>query len=124
DRLAKRRGLLSEVEVLEKIADRLRAHAAAEVDAEAVRRPEAVLELAEQLLVVHDHLRLELAEELPRLLEAADRVDGGLARVLAARLDVEVHLAHLQRPLDERVEIFLLDLPVGAEAQVVRQLAD
>ena len=118
------RGLVVEVEILEQVADRLRSHAAAEVDAEAVRRAEAVLELAEDLLVVDDHLRLELAEEPPRLLEAADRVDRGLARVLAARLDVEVHLAHLQRPLDDRVEVFLLDAAVGAQAEVVRELAD
>src|SRR5581483_1082398 len=98
--------------------------APAEVDAEAVRRAEAVLELAEELLVVDDHLRLELAEELPRLLEAADRVDGCLARVLAAGLDVEVHLAHLQRPLCDRVEILLLDLPVRPQTEVVRKLAD
>src|SRR5581483_9428704 len=104
--------------------DRLRPHAAAEVDAEPVRRAEAVLQLAEQLLVVHDHLRLEVAEQLPGLLEPADGVDRRLTRILAPRLDVEVHLAHLQRPLHERVEILLLDLPVGAEAQVVRQLAD
>ena len=62
-----------QVEVAEQVADRLRAHAAAEVDAEAVRRAEAVLELAEDLLVVDDLLRLELAEQLPRLLEAVAR---------------------------------------------------
>ena len=123
DRLAQRRGLGVEVEVLEQVADRLRAHAAPEVDAEAVRRAEAVLELAEELLVVDDQLRLELAEELPRLLEAAHRVDGGLAGVAAPRLDVQVHLADLQRPLDERVEVLLADLPVGAQAEVVRELA-
>ena len=61
-----------EVEVAEQVADRLRPHAAAEVDAEAVRRAEAVLELAEQLLVVDDQLRLELAEQLPCLLEPPD----------------------------------------------------
>ena len=52
------------------------------------------------------------------------RVLGRLAGVLAARLDVEVHLAHLERPLDDRVEVLLLDLAVGAQAEVVRQLAD
>ncbi len=124
DRLAQARGLGLEVEVLEQVADRLRAHAAAEVHAEPVRRSEAVLELAEDLLVVDDELRLELAEELPRLLQPAHGVDGGLARVLAARLDVEVHLAHLQRPLDDRVQVLLLDAAVRAQAQVVRQLAD
>src|SRR5207249_3301562 len=66
----------------------------------------------------------ELLEELPRLLEPPDRVDRGLAGVLAPRLDVEVHLAHLERPLDERVEVLLLDLPVRAQAEVVRELAD
>src|SRR5581483_9969376 len=124
DRVAEGRRLEVEVEVAEEVADRFRPHPAAEVDAEAVRRPEAVLELAEELLVVDDHLRLELAEELPRLLEAVDGVDRPLARVLAPRLDVEVHLAHLQRPLDERVEVLLLDLPVRAQAEVVRHLAD
>ncbi len=124
DRVAQRGRLEIEVEVAEQVADRLRPHAAAEVHAEAVRRSEAVLQLAEQLLVVDDQLRLQLAEQQPGLVEAADRVDGGVTRVLAPRLDVEVHLADLQRPLDERVEVLLLDLAVGAEAEVVRQLAD
>src|SRR5207244_1224135 len=97
---------------------------AAEVDAEPVRRAEAVLQLAEQLLVVDDQLRLEVLEQDPRLLEAGDGVDGRVARVLAARLDVEVHLAHLQRPLHDRVEILLLDLSVGAETEIVRELTD
>src|SRR4029077_754555 len=89
-----------------------------------VRRAEAVLELAEDLLVVDDHLGLELAEQRPRLLESARRVDAGLARVVAARLDVEVHLADLQCPLDDRVEVFLLDAAVGAQAEVVRELTN
>src|SRR5207247_4515398 len=103
---------------------RLRAHAAAEVDAEAVRRPEAVLELAEDLLVVDDLLDVELAEDAPRLLEPAHRVDGRLARILAAGLHVEVHLADLERPLDDRLEVLLLDLAVRPQAEVVRELAD
>src|SRR5204862_594672 len=123
DLLAEARRLLVEVQVLEQVADRLGTHAAAEVDAEAVRRTEAVLELAEDLLVVDDQLRLQLTEERPRLLEAADSVDRGLARVLAARLDVEVHLAHLERPLDDRVAVLLLDATVRAQAEVVRQFA-
>src|SRR5205814_4811796 len=106
------------------VADRLSSHAAGEVLAEAVRRAEAVFELAENLLVVDDELRLELAEETPCLLEAVDRVDRSLPRVVAPRLDVEVHLAHLERPLADRVEILLRDLPVGAEAEVVGELAD
>src|SRR6185437_13670615 len=112
-----------EIEVLEQVTDRLRAHAAVEVDAEPVRRAEAVLQLAEDLLVVDDLLDLELAEQPPGLLEARLRILCGLAGVLATRLDVEVHLAHLERPLDDRIEVLLLDPPVGAEAEVVRQLA-
>ena len=96
-----------EIEVAEQLADRLRPHAAAEVDAEAVRGAEAVLELAEDLLVVDDQLRLELAEQLPRLLEPAHGVDRRLAGVLAPRLDVGVHLAHLQHPLADHVEVVL-----------------
>src|SRR5439155_22335587 len=45
-------GLGVEVDLLEEVADRLGAHAAAEVLAEPVRRAEALLELAEQRLVV------------------------------------------------------------------------
>ena len=121
DRLAERARLLGQVEVAEQVADRLRPHAAAEVDAEAVRAAEAVLELAEDLLVVDDELRLELAEELPRLLEPAHRVDRRLAGVLAPRLDVGVHLAHLQHPLADRVEVVLARALLQAE--VVRELA-
>ena len=124
DRLAQRLGLRVEIELLEQVADRLGAHAALEVDAEAVRRAEALLELAEDELVVDDLLRLELLELLPGLLEPADRLDGRLARVLAPRLDVQVHLADLQRPLDDRVEILLLHPALGLEAEVVRELAD
>src|SRR5205085_7253539 len=92
--------------------------------AEPVGRAEAVLELAEELLVVDDQLRLELAEETPRLLESLLRVDRGLVRVRLAGLDVLVGLAYLDRPLDDRVEVLLLDLPVRAQAQVVGELAD
>ena len=113
-----------EVEVLEEVADRLGAHAPAEVDAEAVGGAEPVLELAEEHLVLDDLLRLELPEELPRLLEAVDAVHGRVARVGAARLDVHVHLADLERPLDDGVEVFLLHPPVGLQAEVVREVAD
>ena len=53
-RIVSRRDFASaiEVEVLQQVADRLRAHAAAEVDAEPVGRAEAVLELAEEHLVL------------------------------------------------------------------------
>src|SRR5262249_670111 len=124
DRVAEARCLEIEVEVAEQVADGLRPHATAEVDAEAVRRAEAVLQLPEHLLVVYDNGRLEVAEELPGLLEAPNGIDRRLARVLAPRLDIEVHLADLQGPLDQCVEILLLDLPVRSQAQVVLQLAD
>src|SRR4051794_33849672 len=124
DDLAQRARLVLEREVAEQVADRLRPHAAPEVDAEAVRRAEAVLQLAEDLLVVDDLLDVELAEQAPRLLEAGPCVLGRLARVLPARLDVLVHLADLHAPLDDRVEILLLDLPVRPEAEVVRELAE
>src|SRR5207253_1611756 len=123
DRLAEQLRLGLEVEVLQQLADRLRPHAAGEVDAEAVRRAEAVLELAEELLVVDDQLRLELLEQLPGLLEPVDGVDRRLACVSAPGLDVLVHLAHLHEPLNERVEVLLLDLPVRAQAEVADELA-
>ena len=47
-----------QVDLLEQVADRLGAHAAAEVLAEAVGRAEALLELAEERLVVLDALGL------------------------------------------------------------------
>src|SRR5207302_1628796 len=81
DRLPEQLGLGLEIEVLEQLADRLRPHAAGEVDAEAVGGAEAVLELAEELLVVDDQLRLELLEQLPGLLEPVDGVDPRLERV-------------------------------------------
>jgi hypothetical protein len=124
DRLAEGRRLLVQVELLEQLADRLRAHSAAEVDAEPVRRAEAVLQLPEDLLVVHDHLRLEVLEQLPGGLEPADGLDRGLTGVVPARLDVHVHLAHLHHPLDDRVVLLLGDLPVGLQAEVARELAD
>src|SRR5262249_18932706 len=120
DDVAERQRLLLEVEVAEQVTDRLRSHPALEVDAEAVGRPEAVLQLTEDLLVADDHLRLELLEEHPRLLEAPDGLDGRLPRVLTPHLHVRDHLADLQRPLADRVEVFLLG-PLD-EAQVVREL--
>ena len=122
DGVAQHERLLLEVEVAEQLADRLCAHPAAEVDAEAVRRAEAVLQLAEELLVVDDLLDVELAEELPRVLEPADALDGRLARVLAAALHVGDHLLDLGRPLLDSLEVLL----AGAldEAEVVGELAD
>ncbi len=54
-----------EVDLLEQVADRFGAHAAAEVLAEAVGGAEALLELAEGRLVVLDLLWLHRLEELP-----------------------------------------------------------
>src|SRR5262249_15530046 len=54
-----------EVDLLQQVADRLRAHAAAEVLTEAVGRAEALLELTERGLVVLDLLGLHGLEELP-----------------------------------------------------------
>ena len=68
-----------EVDLFEQVAHRFGAHAAAEVLAPAERRAEAVLELAEDRLVVDDVLRLHLGEDLPDLLHPLDRlVDVGL----------------------------------------------
>ena len=122
DGVAQHERLLLEVEVAEQLADRLCAHPAAEVDAESVRRAEAVLQLTEELLVVDDLLDVELAEELPRVLEPADALDGRLARVLAAALHVGDHLLDLGRPLLDSLEVLL----AGAldEAEVVGELAD
>ena len=54
-----------QVDLLEQVADRFRAHPAAEVLAEAVGGAEALLELAEGGLVVLDLLGLHRLEELP-----------------------------------------------------------
>ena len=68
-----------EVDLLEQVADRFRAHAAAEVLAEAVGGAEALLELAEGRLVVLDLLGLHRLEELPHVAHALGRVlDVGL----------------------------------------------
>ena len=98
--------------------DRLRAHPAAEVHA-AAGEPR-VLQLAEDLLVVDDLLHVELAEQLPRLLEPAHAFDRRLAGVLAG-LDVGDHLLDLRRPLLDDLEVLL----AGAldEAEVVGELA-
>src|ERR687891_655205 len=123
DRLPERARLGVEVEVTQELADRLRAHAALEVDPEAVRRAEAVLQLAEEHLVVDDQLWLEVSEELPGLLEPGDRVERGLTRVLAPGLHVLVHLPNLQRPLEDRVVVALLHAALRLQAEVARELA-
>ncbi len=68
-----------EVDLLEQVADRFGAHAAAEVLAEAVGAAEALLELAESRLVVLDLLGLHRLEELPDVAHALGGVlDVGL----------------------------------------------
>ena len=121
DDVAQRERLLLEVEIAKQVTHGLGAHAAPEVDPEAVGRTEAILELAEDLLVADDHLRVELLEEEPRLLQTTNRLDRRLARVLTTHLDVGDHLADLQRPLADCVEVVLLR--ALDEAEVVRELA-
>jgi len=68
-----------EVDLLEQVANRLGAHAAAEVFAKAVGGAETLLELAKGGLVVLDLLGLHRLEELPHVAHALGRVlDVGL----------------------------------------------
>ena len=83
DRLLELGALVVEVDLLEQVAHRLGAHAALEVLPEAVGRAEALLELAEQGLVVDDVLGLHRLEQLPHLTHALGGVlDVGLGVVL------------------------------------------
>ena len=88
-----------EVDLLEQVAHRLGAHAAAEVLAEAVRGAEPVLELAERGLVVDDVLGLHRLEQLPHLTHPLGGVlDVGLGVVdvgLEALAEVLEHLLAL-----------------------------
>ncbi len=63
-----------EVDLLEEVTDRFRAHAAAEVLAEAVGGAEALLQLAEGRLVVLDLLGLHRLEELPDVAHPLGRI--------------------------------------------------
>ena len=82
-----------QVDLLEQVANRLGAHAAAEVLTEAERRSEAVLQLTEDGLVGDDVLRLHLAEQVP-----------DLAHPLGGVLDVRLRVG------DVRVERLLRSL--------------
>src|SRR5438067_1872207 len=79
DLLLEALALVVEVDLLEQVAHRLGAHAAAEVLAESERRAEAVLELAEDGLVRDHLLGSHLAEQVPDLPHALGSVlDVGL----------------------------------------------
>ncbi len=87
DDLAQPLGLGSEVEALQPIFDRLGAHAAAEVDAEAVTH------LAVEQLVTLEVLDLEVLEPLPHVGEAVDLGVGALADLRHLALGRLAHLA-------------------------------
>ncbi len=110
-----------EIDLVEQVAHRLGAHAAAEVLAEAVRRPEAVLQLAEERLVGDHVLRLHVAEDVPHLAHA-------LGRVLDVCLGVgDVGVEDLAEVLGQLLAVLvgeLLDVDVealGPEVVVVRE---
>ena len=95
DRLLELFDLGLEIHLLEEVADGLCAHAAAEVLAPAERRAEALLQLAEDGLVVDDVLDLHLLEDPPDLFHPLDGVvDVGLG---VGDLGVERLLHFLQR---------------------------
>src|SRR5689334_6839981 len=101
--------LVLEVDLLEQVAHRLGAHAAAEVLAEAVRGAEALLELTEQRLVVDHLLGPHGLEGLPDLAHALGRVlDVGLG-VRDVGLE---HLAVVLEQLRALVVVELLDVDV------------
>src|SRR5215216_923428 len=100
-----------EVDLLKQVAHRLGTHAAAEVLAPAERRPEAVLQIAEDGLVVDDVLDLHLLEGLPDLLHP-------LGGVVEVRLGVgDLALERLTGVLDQLVALGVVELlGVGAKA--------
>ncbi len=114
-------GLGVQVDLLEQVADRLGAHAAAEVLAPAIGGAEAVLELAERGLVVDDVLRAHRLEQLPDRPQTLDRVlDVGLG-VLDVGLE---ELAHVLQVLLALVVLELLRVEVevlGPDVVVVRE---
>ena len=116
-------GLGLEVDLLEQVADRLGAHAAAEVLAEAVRRAEALLELAEDRLVVLDVLGLHVLEQLPDLAHAL----GGVLDVGLGVVDVGLEgLAQVLEQLRALVVVELLDVDVqrlGPQVVLVVEVA-
>src|SRR5439155_219423 len=126
DRLAKRLRLGAEVEVAEEVADRLRSHPATEVDAEAVRRAEAILQLPEEHLVVDDLLRLAAGEQ--RLLDAVDVLpDGALLRAARLRSLLEERrerLADLRRGRRYLLELAAREVAVLTDRRRPDELAN
>ena len=98
DRLAQQRSLGVEVARAQKLTDRLGAHAAGEVLAEAPGAAEPVAQLPEQGLVGDDLLYLELLELDPGAIQPVDGILGVVVHVLAPGLHVVVGVAHLQCP--------------------------
>src|SRR4051812_212531 len=100
-----------QVDLLEEVANGLRAHAAAEVLAEPVRRAEAILQLTEDGLVGDHVLRLHLAEQVPHLAHPL----GGVLDVGLSVRDVRVeHLADVLLQLLAILVGQLLDVDVEA----------
>ena len=97
----------------QELADRLRAHAALEVDAEAVRRAEASFSSRNisSLTIIFGSSSLKSCHVCSR------RATESTAASRASRrgLDVLVHLADLQRPLRKGVEVLLLGALAQAE---------
>src|SRR4051794_276429 len=110
-----------QVDLLEQVADRLGAHAAAEVLAETVRRTEPVLEFPEDRLVRDDVLRLHVAEQVPDLADP-------LGRVLDVGLRVgDVRLERLAEVLEHLLAVLVGQLlhvdveAVGPEVVLLRE---
>src|SRR5215212_10201725 len=106
DRVTEVLGLGLQVYLAYEIPYRLGAHTAAEVHTVAVLIPEAVLHLAEELLVIHDLPGLQGLELLPRLPDA-------LYLLVHAPLDIRNRLLGLLVDLlDGRLAVLLGDLGV------------
>ncbi len=112
-----------EIHLLQQVAHRLGAHAALEVLAEAVGGAEAVLELAEQRLVVDDVLGLHRLEQLPHLAHALGGVlDVGLG-VVDVGLEALAELLEQLRPLVVG-DLGHVDLErLGPQVVLVREVA-
>ena len=124
-RIVSRSDAASSVEVAgsQQLADCLGTHATGEVLTEAPGASEAVAQLTEQGLVSDDFLNLELLELDPRAIEPVDGILGVVVDVLTPRLHVVVGVAHLECPGLDDADVVTRHLAVGAQAQIVRQVA-